>query len=223
MRLAVRRARLKHEQEYLVYAAVTRLGYGTIENVLVTYASIQNKETGGMIALTLLERIIFASMGRTIMALLRGLQSIRRDAQGEMLSIWQVIAREAAYHRTWGRVLFVVSVWNGNVGWIHPTDAGSIAVASFSVLALRLKAARDVYRQLGALQLKVCASMTTLGHLILIAHSDISPLANRSCMVERRCFCSVAPQRRAIPLALEEDKLADLAIPGSRNFIQQSC
>jgi RsiW-degrading membrane proteinase PrsW (M82 family) len=156
LRLAIYRARPKHEHEYLVYAAMAGLGYGTIENILVTYASIGNKETVGMIALTLFERIVFASIGHTIMALLTGLQSIRRDARGEKLSIGRVLARAVAYHGTWDFVLFSVSTWNGNVGWIHPTNVASIVFALSSVVALQGRAVWDVLRQSKELQLKAC-------------------------------------------------------------------
>jgi RsiW-degrading membrane proteinase PrsW (M82 family) len=156
LRLAVHRAQPKHENEYLIYAAVAGLGYGTIENILVTYASVKKEETGGMIALNLFERIIFASMGHTIMALLTGLQSIRRDARGEKLSLWQVLARAVAYHGTWDFILFSVSAWNGNVGWIHPTDVGSIVFALSSVIALQVRAACDASEQLKELQLSDC-------------------------------------------------------------------
>ena len=156
LRLAVRYARPKHEHEYLTYAAVAGLGYGTIENILVTYASITNEEASGMIALTLFERIIFGSLGHTIMALLTGLQSVRRDARGEKLTIWQVLARAVAYHGTWDFILLSVSAWNGNVGWIHPTDVGSIVLALSSVIALQVKAAWDISRQLKELKLRAC-------------------------------------------------------------------
>ena len=156
LRLAVRHACPRHEHEYLIYAALAGLGFGTIENTLVTYASITGDETGRMVALGLFERVILASLGHTIMALLTGLQSIRRDARGEKLSIWQVLAQAVAYHGTWNFILMSVSAWNGNVGWIHPTDAGSIVLALSSVIALQAKAARDVSKQLKALQLRAC-------------------------------------------------------------------
>jgi RsiW-degrading membrane proteinase PrsW (M82 family) len=156
LRLAIHRARPKHEREFIVYAAMAGLGYGTIENILVTYASIKKAETFGMIALSLFERIVFASIGHTIMALLTGLQSIRRDARGEKVPMWRVLARAVAYHGTWDLILFSVSAWNGNVGWIHPTDAGSIAFALSSIVALQGKAVWDVLRQLKKLQLKAC-------------------------------------------------------------------
>ena len=156
LRLAVNRARPKHEYEYLIYAAVVGLGYGTIENILVTYASVKKEETGGMIALNLFERIIFATMGHTIMALLTGLQFIRRDARGEKLSVWRVLARAVAYHGTCNFILFSVSAWNGNIGWIHPTDIGSIVLAFSPVIALQVRAAYDVSKQLRELQLRDC-------------------------------------------------------------------
>jgi len=109
-----------------------------------------------MIALTLFERIIFGSLGHTIMALLTGLQSVRRDARGEKLTIWQVLARAVAYHGTWDFILLSVSAWNGNVGWIHPTDVGSVVLALSSVIALQVKAAWDISRQLKELQLRAC-------------------------------------------------------------------
>jgi RsiW-degrading membrane proteinase PrsW (M82 family) len=156
LRLAIRSARPRHEHEYLIYAALAGLGFGTIENSLVTYASITGDETGGMIALGLFERVILASLGHTIMALLTGLQSIRRDARGEKLAIWQVLARAVAYHGTWNFILISVSAWNGNVGWIHPTDVGSVVLALSSVIALQVQAARDVSKQLKELKLRAC-------------------------------------------------------------------
>ena len=40
LRLAIRHSRPWHEHEHLIYAALAGLGFGTIENTLVTYASI---------------------------------------------------------------------------------------------------------------------------------------------------------------------------------------
>jgi RsiW-degrading membrane proteinase PrsW (M82 family) len=156
LRLAVRFARPRHEHEHLIYAALAGLGFGTVENTLVTYASITGKETGGMVALGLFERVVLASMGHTIMALLTGLQSIRRDARGEKLAIWQVLARAVAYHGTWNFILMSVSAWNGDVGWIHPTDAGSVFLALSSVITLQVRAAQDVSKQLKGLKLREC-------------------------------------------------------------------
>lgn len=156
LRLAVWRARPRHEHEYLIYAAVAGLGYGTIENILVTYASVTGKETSGMLALTLFERIVFASIGHTVMALLTGLQSVRRDARGEKLAIWQVLAPAVAYHGTWNFLLFSVSAWNGNIGWMHPTDIGSIVFAVSSVIGLQAKAMWEVSKQIKGLRLRSC-------------------------------------------------------------------
>lgn len=152
--LAVRYARPRHEHEYLIYAAFAGLGYGTIENILVTYSSVKLGDSGGMIALTLFERIIFASLGHTIMALLTSLQSIRRDVRGEKISIWRVLAPAVVYHGSWDFVLLSISAWNGNIGWIHPTDVGSIGFGVSLVLALQVKAAWDVSKQLKELQLR---------------------------------------------------------------------
>ena len=156
LRLAIRHARPRHEREYLIYAAFAGLGYGTIENVLVTYSSVNEGESGGMVALTLLERIIFASFGHTIMALLMGLQSIRRDSRGEELALWRVLARAVVYHGTWDFILLSISAWSGNVGWIHPTDIVSIVFGVSSVIALQATAALDVFKQLKELQLRIC-------------------------------------------------------------------
>jgi RsiW-degrading membrane proteinase PrsW (M82 family) len=156
LRLAIRHARPRHEHEYLIYAALAGLGFGTIENALVTYASITGEETDGMVALGLFERVILASLGHTIMALLTSLQSIRRDSRGEKLTVWRVLARAVAYHGTWNFILMSVSAWNGNVGWIHPTDAASIVFALSSVIALQIKAAWDVLKQLEELKLRAC-------------------------------------------------------------------
>lgn len=157
LRLAVYRARPKHEHEYLIYAAMAGLGYGTIENIIATYASVRDGETSGKLAVTVVERLIFGSLGHTIMALLTGLQSIRRDARGEKLAIWQVLARAVAYHGAWDFVLFSVSAWNGNIGWIHPTDVGSLVFGVGSIVALQGRAIWDVLRYRKALQLRPCA------------------------------------------------------------------
>lgn len=156
LRLAVFRARPKHELEYLVYAAMTGLGYATIENIVFTRACIEKGDNTGMLVLTLFERIIFASIGHTIMALLSGLQSIRRDARGEKLPVWRVIARAVAYHGTWDFALFSLSAWNGNIGWIHPTDVKSILLGFSPVVALQGYAVWDFMTQLKELRLRSC-------------------------------------------------------------------
>lgn len=154
LRLAVWRARPKHEYEYLVYGAFAGLGYGTIENILVTYASVTKKESSAMLALTISERLIFASVGHTIMAILTALQSIRRDARDEKLSIWRVLAKSVFYHGTMDCILFSLSAWHGNVGWIHPTDLGSVLLGIVAVVTLQGSAIWDALRQLKQLQLR---------------------------------------------------------------------
>ncbi|KAL1582484.1 hypothetical protein WHR41_08815 [Cladosporium halotolerans] len=156
LRFAVWRAQPKQEHEYLIYAAAAGLGFGTIENILVTYASVEKGEKSSMIALMLFERAIFSATGHTIMALLTSLQSIRRDSRGENLSMWRVLARPVGYHGTWNFILFSVSAWNGNVGWIHPTDVGSIVFALTSTVALQSRAAWDFWCQLKQLELRLC-------------------------------------------------------------------
>lgn len=156
IRLAIRHCRPKHERQYLIHAATAGLAYGTIENILVTYASIEKSETASMIALTLFERIIFASLGHTIVALLAGLRSIRRDARGEKLSVWRVIAPAVLYHGTWNSVLFALSAWNGNVGWIQPTGVGSVVFGVTSIVALLSKAAWDFWREVEEVDVRGC-------------------------------------------------------------------
>jgi RsiW-degrading membrane proteinase PrsW (M82 family) len=156
LRLAVLRARPKHEYEYLVYAAMAGLGYAIIENVIFTHTTIEKGESTGMIGLSLFERIVFASIGHTIMALLTGLQSIRRDGRGEKLPIWRVIARAVMYHGTWDFVLFSLSALNGNVGWIHPTDAKSLVLGFSPVIALQGYAMWDFISQFKKLRLQSC-------------------------------------------------------------------
>jgi hypothetical protein len=156
LRLAVFRARPRHEHEYLVYATMAGLGYATMENIIFTHASIEKVDSAGMIGLTLFERIIFASIGHTIMALLTGLQSIRRDARGEKLPVWRVIARAVVTHGTWDFALFALSAWDGNVGWIHPTDTKGFILNLSPVIALQGYAVWDFMTQLKQLRLRSC-------------------------------------------------------------------
>jgi len=156
LRLAVSRARPKHEQGYLLYAAMAGLGYATIENIIFTHASVEKGDSAGMIGLTLFERILFASISHTTMALLTGLQSIRRDARGEELSIWRVVARAVVYHGTCDFALFSLSALNGNVGWIHPTDAKSLILGFSPIIALQGYAVWDFITQLKQLGLRPC-------------------------------------------------------------------
>jgi len=156
LRLAVFRARPKHEYGYLVYAAMAGLGYATIENIMFTHASVEKGDSAGMIGLTLFERILFASVSHTTMALLTGLQSIRRDARGEKLPIWRVFARAVFYHGTSDFALFSLSALKGNVGWIHPTDAKSLILGFSPIIALQGYAVWDFLTQLKHLRLRPC-------------------------------------------------------------------
>lgn len=158
LRIAIWRARPKHELEYLIYAAAAGLGYGTIESILVAYSSVTNGESSAMLALTTAEKLILASVGHTVMALLTALQSIRRDARAEKLPIWRVVARAVFYHGTMDFMLLSLSAWNGNPGWIHPTDVGSIVLAIVATVSLQGSAIWDALRQLKRLQLRPCPS-----------------------------------------------------------------
>jgi hypothetical protein len=156
LHFAVKRSPPKHEYEYVVYAAAGGLGFATLENILFLYVGIMAGQTTAKLALTVVERSVFGIFGHGIMACLTGLRLMRSDARGEKLSAFGVVLPSALYHGSFDFMLFCMSAWNGNVGWIHPTDVASNVVMFASGIGLQGMAARDVWEGLRVLRLGAC-------------------------------------------------------------------
>lgn len=49
--------------------------------------------------------------------------------QNEFLKLWRALAPSMLYHGTFNFLLLSFSAVEGNVGWVHPTDAKGLAYA----------------------------------------------------------------------------------------------
>lgn len=157
LRLAMWRTKPNHEREYLIYATAAGIGFATIENLLFVYAGIKGGEVATQVALTALERTVFAIVGHGATAAMVGLRSIHRDSRKDKMSFWEVISRPALYHGTFDFMLFCVSAWNGNVGWIHPTDVVSNVVMFGLGILIQGTLVVDLWKGIKEVRLRPCS------------------------------------------------------------------
>ncbi|KAE9374133.1 hypothetical protein N431DRAFT_437644 [Stipitochalara longipes BDJ] len=129
--------RRKGSRAYVDYALAGALSFSVIENIGFLYASVEKGgESWARLALSVFERVIIGGTGHLTMSVLTALRATRRDCYGDRLSWWEVIGPAALYHGAFDYVCFSASAWDGNVGWIHPTDLGVTSVMFGSCLSL---------------------------------------------------------------------------------------
>lgn len=111
--------------EYIGFALASSLGFSTIENIGFVYVSTE-AESVGMIAVTLIERLVLGSTGHCLMAALTACNMIASDVHGACMTPWQILYPAILYHGMFDFAIFGISALDGNVGWIHPTKASSV-------------------------------------------------------------------------------------------------
>lgn len=144
------------EREYLTYALAAGLD-SIAENLSIIRGGIFDGDSRALIALKLFERLTFGTIGHLTTAFLIAIQSIRREARGEKLSIWLVLAKPVLYHGMWDFRLLLMNARHGNVGFDHPAKFGSLRRAWIIMNIMQGLAVWDVLRQLKRLKLKDCS------------------------------------------------------------------
>ena len=132
---------------YVQYAAAASLGFSTIENLLYTKASVRAGERGAKLALTIFERVVVGGIGHTLTAWLIGTNAASLgDYRTTVGNLWRILGVPILWHGSSDLILFALSSWNGNVGWIHPEDpwqiVGVLAMVESIQLALFLYTSR---------------------------------------------------------------------------------
>ena len=125
-------------KRYMQYAIAAGLGFSTTENVGFIMVAINDSHSVWKVALTVLERVLSGGPGHVLCACLSAINAARLDhAKLTPRTLWQIVGLSAFYHGTFDFMLFAITAWNGNVGWIHPTDAVSLVTGALGVVALQ--------------------------------------------------------------------------------------
>jgi hypothetical protein len=128
----------------LDYALAWGLGLGLVETVGGVYTAVKDPQsTWPKIALTICERLVLGASAHLITAALSSLRSIKRDQESKepgsrrsLRTILSIIGPAAFFHGANNFGLFSFSAWNGNIGFIHPTEIGQ----AMAMLAMYLTA-----------------------------------------------------------------------------------
>ena len=126
----------------LDYALAWGLGIGLVEAVGGLYAERQS--TWPKIALTVFERVVLGSSAHLVTAALSALRSIREDQSSKnttsrrsFRTFLSIIGPSLILHGANNFGLFSFSAWDGNIGWIHPTNfAQNMAMLTMYCTAL---------------------------------------------------------------------------------------
>ncbi|KAK5128572.1 hypothetical protein LTR85_003243 [Meristemomyces frigidus] len=142
---------------YLQYALAAALGFSTLENVGFTMAALKSGERAPGTAVTVAERVTLSAPGHMLCAAMLAINAVDEEgSERGARSLWRTLGTSVLYHGRFHFMLFAISAWNGNVGWIHPTDATSIIVGlpMVEVFGLERALAMQVWRGWQALRTK---------------------------------------------------------------------
>ena len=112
------------------YALAWGLGLGLVEAVGGIYAAVTDAQaTWPSIGLTVAERVVLGVSAHLFTAALSATRSIRKDQESgytmskrSIATFFSIIGPSTFLHGATNFGLFSFSAWNGNLGWIHPTD-----------------------------------------------------------------------------------------------------
>lgn len=120
---------IDREDEYIAIAIATALGFSTTENLGFIYAAVKTKEKPSIFVLTVLERVALGMPGHSMTAALLGLNMLARDLRHKDYTPWQILALPVFFHGCFDFMLFAISAYNGNIGWIHPRQGFTLYLA----------------------------------------------------------------------------------------------
>ncbi|KAK5118131.1 hypothetical protein LTR62_004178 [Meristemomyces frigidus] len=113
---------------YLQYAVTTSLAYCTFESLGFIRAMDKSGASRGKTALMVVERIALGGLGHCLTSCLLAANAAALGQYRETIGNWWRIIRDPIiYHGTFNLMLFALSSYNGNVGWVHPDDPWQVA------------------------------------------------------------------------------------------------
>lgn len=149
------RSRVVRAQIYMQYALAAALGFSTIENLGMTMAAVKAGEGPLKIAVMVVERVALSAPGHMLCAAMLAINAARvttSESNRKFWNLWRIVGTSVLYHGTFDFMLFSISAWNGNVGWIHPTDVTSNITGLTMMSALQGALAMQVWQGWKALE-----------------------------------------------------------------------
>ncbi|KXL45522.1 hypothetical protein M433DRAFT_4467 [Acidomyces richmondensis BFW] len=146
---------------YLQLAIAAGLGFSMFENLAYAHAMAKSADsTPTKIMLTVLERMVFGTTGHVLTACLTAVNAARylppastpdekvssETRMGNLMKLLQILGPSILYHGLNDFQLFALCAWEGNVGWIHPTEPRVVAVGLAAVMGLQGLLAWDVWK-----------------------------------------------------------------------------
>lgn len=117
--LACRHGKVATDRDYITVPIAAAVGFATVEVAATAYGTSKNNASPKKL-LTIVERTVFGIPGHAMTAALIGVNVLARDTRSEPLTAWQVLRPSVLFHGCSDFILFAISAYNGNVGWVHP-------------------------------------------------------------------------------------------------------
>lgn len=136
------------ERDYIRIPVAAAVGFATIENMAFAYGAYKSGESPIRLAMTILERTVFGIPGHAMTAALIGLNVLVRDIRQETMNMWQILLEPILFHGCFDFMLFAISAYDGNIGWVHPKGASKICVTLVLVVGIQLCLALVVKQRL---------------------------------------------------------------------------
>ena len=136
------------ERDYITIPVAAAVGFATIENIAFAYGAYKSGEGPIRLAMTVLERTVFGIPGHAMTAVLIGLNVLARDVRQEPMHMWRVLLEPILFHGCFDFMLFAISAYDGNIGWVHPKGASKICITLVLVVGIQLFLAMVVKQKL---------------------------------------------------------------------------
>ncbi|KAK4570461.1 hypothetical protein LTR86_002541 [Recurvomyces mirabilis] len=123
------------KSHYLQYALTASLAYCTMESIGFIRTMDRPEISPAKAALMVCERIFIGGLGHCLTSCLLAAKaaSLGGDYKEGLGNWWWILREPILFHGGFNLVLFALSGWNGNVGWVHP-DSGWQVVPMLGVV-----------------------------------------------------------------------------------------
>ncbi|KAK3679214.1 hypothetical protein LTR78_000775 [Recurvomyces mirabilis] len=115
------------KSHYLQYALTASLAYCTMESIGFIRTMDRPDISPAKATLMVCERIFIGGLGHCLTScLLAANAASLGDYREGVWDWWRILREPILFHGGFNLVLFALSGWNGNVGWVHPDSVWQI-------------------------------------------------------------------------------------------------
>ncbi|KAK4949653.1 hypothetical protein LTR10_011494 [Elasticomyces elasticus] len=125
------------DRDYITIPVAAAVGFATVENMATAFGAFRNNASKRLL-LTIIERTVFGIPGHAMTAALIGVNVLARDSRLEPITTWQVIQQPVLLHALSDFILFAISAYHGNIGWVHPKGRMEIGLTLTCVVGIQL-------------------------------------------------------------------------------------